>query len=209
MCLFFILCRSLCPIYMWAVSHTWFWRHHVSEKFQRKSFGPSLRPLSQLEHPPSPPLDKTPPETQSVTFLIRDEPWKQRAASKLCNRSHPLRGKSRVGLSCRREQAMTGLCWEGWWPCIMNGAKYGSAGGAEWRRWRAMGWCQPIGCPRVMHFTLPPKKHSLSLSSPITTPAFQHSTCHGPKTSTWSTEPPLSQIKFMQSLCSQKSAEDD
>lgn len=50
----------------------------------------------------------------------------------------------------------------GWCPCIMNGAKYASAGGAEWRRWRAMALHQPIGCPRVMHFTLapPPKKVS-------------------------------------------------
>lgn len=127
-----------------------------------RSFGPRLRPLFQLEHLPLPPLDKTPPETQSATFLISDELWKQRAASKLCNRSHPLRGKSRVGLSCRRERAMTGLRMVGgWWPCIMDGAKYASAGGAEWRRWRARGWCQPIGCPWVMHFTLPPQKNSL------------------------------------------------
>lgn len=108
------LCSSSCVYvtYMWAVSHTWYWRH---QKFHQKkkscrSFGPQRRPLSQVEHLALPPLEKTPPEIQSVTFLIRDEPWKQRTASKLCNRSRPLRGKSRVGLSCRRERAMTGLC---------------------------------------------------------------------------------------------------
>lgn len=128
-------------------------------------------PLSQVEHLALPPLNKTPPEIQPVTYLIRDEPWKQRAASELYSCSHPLRRK-RVGLSCRREQAMTGLYVGGWWPCIMNGAKYASAAAAEWRRWRAMGWCQPIGCPRVMHITstptstLPPLPHSLSTALP-------------------------------------------
>lgn len=146
--------------------------------------GPRLRPLSLLEHLPSPPLEKTPPETPSVTFLIRDEPRTQQAATKLCSRPHPLRGKSRVGLSCRREQAMTGLrVGGGGWACIMNGAKYASDGGAEWRRWRATGWCQPIGCLWVMHFTLPPKtfppSYSLPVPSPLSTAPY-----HGPKMST-------------------------
>lgn len=106
-----------CPGFMSCThvdSNTWY--HHVSEKLHRRSWGSftlCLSPLSQLERLPLPPLDKNPPETQSVTFLIRDEPWKQRVASKLCNRLHPLRGKSRVGLSCRREQAMTGPCGGG------------------------------------------------------------------------------------------------
>lgn len=135
------LCSSSCvEVYiMCAWGQSAIHNSDVTKKFPPKSFGPRLRPLSQVEHLAWPPLNKTPPEIQSVTYLIRDEPWKQRAASKLCNCSHPLRRKSRVGLSCRREQAMTGLCMEGWWPCIMNGAKYASAAAAEWRRWRAMG----------------------------------------------------------------------
>lgn len=95
-----------------VASHAFKWHHQVSLKLcgkSWKSFGPSLHPLSQLEHLQLAPLDKTPPETQSVAFLIRDELWKQRAASKLCSLSRPLRGKSRVGSSCQMERAMTGL----------------------------------------------------------------------------------------------------
>lgn len=167
--MYFILsCVELYVLYScgrWAI-------HNADIMFQKslfrswRSFGPSLRPLSQLAHLPPSHLDKTPPETQSLTFLIRDEAWKQRAASKLCNRPHTLRGKSGVGLSCRREQAMTGLCMEGWWPCIMNGAKCASAGGAEWRRWRAMGSLLqfPHYCPSL--YTAPATAQKCPPESP-------------------------------------------
>lgn len=88
----------------------------TSPKVHRRSwrkFEPTPAPIVSTGTSSMAPLDKTPQETQSVTFLIRVEPWKQRAGSKLCNPSHPLRGKSRVGLSCQREQAMTALCMGG------------------------------------------------------------------------------------------------
>lgn len=84
----------------------------------------------------------------------------------------------------------------------MNGAKYASAGGAEWRRWRAMPtYWQPAG--NALHFTPLKKENSPSFSSPITAPIFQHS--RRPKLSTWGTQPPLCHIKFKRWLRSNNS----
>lgn len=59
----------------------------------------------------------------------------------------------------------------GRWPaCIMDGAKYVSAAGAEWRRWRTMARWQPIGCPRVTHITLPPAPQTPYQRQPLHPP---------------------------------------
>lgn len=98
--------------------------------------------------------------------------------------------------------------------CIMDGAKYVSAAGAEWRRWRTAARCQPIGCPRVMHITLPPPPHP---TPPTPSPPHQkksasvHPLLHplffilfyfsspapatSLKTPTWSSPPPFLQTK--------------
>lgn len=97
----------------------------------------------------------------------------------------------------------------GRWPaCIMDGAKYASAAGAEWRRWRTTAQCQPIGCPRVMHITLPPAPRTplpaaaslppkkVCFSSHITSPAFYPpAPATIPKTPTWRGPPQFSPTK--------------
>lgn len=102
----------------------------------------------------------------------------------------------------------------------MDGAKYVSAAGAEWRRWRTAARCQPIGCPRVMHITSPPPPHptpptqspppkKVCFSSPITSLAFFISPPqHLPRPLK---RPPevvrlrFSKLKLGQSLCSGRS----
>lgn len=152
-------------------------RHQVFQKFSKKSLkslGPCLHALSPLENFPLPTLVKTPPETESLPFLIRDELWKQREPSELCNCLHPLRGKSRAEQSCRSEPAMTGQhaggvlsmhyewCWVrlSWWSWV----EVMEADEIVPTYW------SPVG--NALWFY--PKNISLIHSPPLTAHIFQH-----------------------------------
>lgn len=108
----------------------------------------------------------------------------------------------------------------GRWPaCIMDAAKYVSAAGAEWRRWRTTARRQPIGCPRVMHITLPPAPQTLTTSdSPPKKSASVHPLPHPPfppqhlprslKRPPEGVRLSFSQLKLVPSLCSRRLMED-